>query len=179
MLSTQPTASYVTLCITPLTSPPPGEMSPKATEGGAFPAPVRAVVWSFTTAAMNNQMTETFSVHSAPSKRGKGGAAGTKGGAGRRHLYWRRRRPPQPSRRQACQTSRPSGASPSTAHAVPLPLQTGGGKIMDGACKARQSCRAATHFPMVCMREIRDGRSTTTKMAGKMVEGDAPEGREV
>lgn len=39
---------------------------------------------------------------------------------------------------------------------------------MDGACKARQSCRAATHFPMVCMREIRDGRSTTTKMAGKM-----------
>ena len=39
---------------------------------------------------------------------------------------------------------------------------------MDGACKARQSCRAAAHFPMVCMREIRDGRSTTTKMAGKM-----------
>ena len=135
---------------------------------GAFPAPVRAVVWFFTTAAMNNQMTEMFSVHSAPSKRGKGGAAGTKGGAGRRHLYWRRRRPPQPSRRQACQTPRPSGASPSTAHAVPLPLQTGGGKIMDGACKARQSCRAAAHFPMVCMREIRDGRSTTTKMAGKM-----------
>lgn len=65
-------------------------------------------------------------------------------------------------------TSRLWRLTPSTAHAVPLPLQTGGGKIMDGACKARQSCRAAAHFPMVCMREIRDGRSTTTKMAGKM-----------
>ena len=39
LLSTQPTASYATLCITPLTSPPPGEMSPKAIEGVHFPRP--------------------------------------------------------------------------------------------------------------------------------------------
>lgn len=70
LLYAQLTASYVTLCIAPIEVPPPGKRWCASTKRGAFPSPVRAVVWFSPPEGYTQLMTEMLSTHSAPSEAG-------------------------------------------------------------------------------------------------------------
>ena len=131
LLYAQLTASYVTLCIAPIEVPPPGKRWGASTKRGAFPSPVRAVVWFSPPEGYTQLMTEMLSTHSAPSEAGgkvvpqapKGAAAGGiyTGAAGAHHIPRAGRpvkltppqaaRPVNPRTRRVRQPSGPEGPS--------------------------------------------------------------------